>query len=193
MAVFRFLTGRINDSFRALLKDLIYSVVWKSSVEDNGIVYLKMIKTSDKYARFSDYFFLERVGKDSIAFILKNGYTYGILKQWSTPHKMFFEGAFTGSLDKDTSIETILLGEIKEESGYNVSINNIKEVGSYYSSNSMSNEVVYIYLVDVEGVEPGEKIPENIFEENTEILWVSKSYILKGSDWKAIMAVLSDN
>ena len=60
-----------------------------------------------------DYYYAERLGVDSVAFILYDGGdgSYGLINEYKPPIEQFMTTAFGGSLDKSVSKEQI----VKEE------------------------------------------------------------------------------
>lgn len=139
------------------------------------------------------YFYCERKGKDSVAFLLLDrdnlDKPFICLEQYSSSYDQFIKGAYTGSLDKeDKSIEEIVQEEVKEEAGFNVEMDMINALGNMVVS-SHSSERVNLYLVDVTGLQWEGKAPENIFEKNMRQIKMNKKEVFKHCEWKANMIV----
>jgi len=135
-----------------------------------------------------DYYFMERAGVDSVAFILvdKNSdKPFGLINQFRGQSGKFIKGAYTGSLDKpELSLDEIVLEEVKEESGYVVDLGRITFISKEIAG-AMTNEQINLYVVDVTGLQPEELEPESVFEENTENLWFTYEEAMnKTEDWK---------
>ena len=138
------------------------------------------------------YFWTRRGGKDSVAFLLydKEKERYGAVKCYHGPSHTWQVRAFTGSLDKDKSKEDILKDEVREEAGYTVDSDSVKELPSYYLGHN-TDEKVTLYVVDITGLE--REIPdfENDFEKNSEIYWLSDTGLIRKSpDWKVVTILL---
>lgn len=139
------------------------------------------------------YYFSRRAGRDSVAFVLydaaRTERPYQLLAQWHGPLKRFNLGAFTGSLDKPgLSPRAHLLEEILEEAGYTVTADRATLLG-YEPVSSQTDESIYLYLVDVTGLTPHRREPENIFEANTRRYWCSYATALKRGEWKSKLIV----
>jgi 8-oxo-dGTP pyrophosphatase MutT (NUDIX family) len=141
------------------------------------------------------YYFSERAGRDSVAFLLvdRGGSEtlFGCLQQWHGPLARFVLGAFTGSLDKPgLSIETIVQEEAMEEAGYHVGLERIEYLGAEPVS-SQCNEETHMFVVDVTGLPQQPLQPENPFEENTETHWLMGPQVLAHGEWKSKLIVLA--
>lgn len=139
------------------------------------------------------YYFSRRAGKDSVAFVLydssRTERPYQLLSQWHGPLKRFILGAFTGSLDKpDLSPLDHLVEEVLEEAGYVVTPDRVQLLG-YEPVSSQTDESVYLYVVDITGITPQRKEPENLFEKNTQRYWCSATTVRKRAEWKAKVIV----
>jgi len=160
--------------------------------------------TENKYItvynrNFSDgrkYQFIERFGRDSLAFVLydeNKENKFGVLNQYHPPLNKYVCGAFTGSLDKNKGLINILLDEIKEESGYIIPKNDLYQ--RIYSISkqpvsSQTNEQVNLYLIDVTNLTQGKKFPDSDFEKFSYIQWASINYILTKCEWKSRLITL---
>jgi len=131
--------------------------------------------------------FAERKGKDSVAFMLynKSSSKFILNKEYLPPVGRFLVRAFGGSLDKNVEKTEIVKNEVLEEAGYNVSDNNIIEVGRSFVS-SMMNQYCYLYFVLVEDSQFVGREPENDIEALAEVIELDQDEIAKLDDWKSI-------
>ncbi len=141
------------------------------------------------------YYFMERAGVDSVAFILfdanKGEECFGLINQYRGQFGVYQKGCYTGSLDKpELTIDQIVIEEVKEEAGYEVTEDNLCFIG-HECCGSQSNERVHLYLVNVTGLEQKELEPESIHEENTDNLWMCETELMFCDDWKAKLILLS--
>lgn len=139
------------------------------------------------------YYFMERAGVDSVAFILFDATKekpFGIIHQYRGNFGEWQCGCFTGSLDKpELTIPEIVIEEVLEESGYTVDLSHVHKI-STECAGSQSNERVHLFLVDVTGLIKGEEQPESVHEENTETCWVCEHGLMFCDDWKARLIYL---
>ena len=144
--------------------------------------YLQIKEWSEGNAK---YYYAERLGVDSIAFILHNSTTgqFGLIKEFKPPINRFLITAFGGSLDKDIQQASIVEEEVEEEAGY---INTqISYAGSVFVSTQM-NQFCYLYLVDVTHATVVPKKPQTAMEAVAEVVWLYPTQIIGGDDWKSI-------
>lgn len=144
--------------------------------------YLQIKEWSDTR---STYYYAERLGKDSVAFILHNRSTgkFGLIKEFKPPINDYLITAFGGSLDKDKDNLDIVKDEVREEAGYIMA--DISYVGRSFVSTQM-NQFCYLYLVDVTDAKQVEKEPETYLESIATVEWLTRDQIMRGDDWKAI-------
>lgn len=140
------------------------------------------------------YYYSERVGKDSVAFLLydRTRQQYMCLSQLHGPLARYVAGAFTGSMDKaGLSPQQILIEEIAEEAGFDVppDVQRIYHLGLEPVS-SQTNEEVNLYVVDITGLEQQPMAPENIFEKNTFRFWLDADKAIDALEWKGKLIVL---
>lgn len=136
----------------------------------------------------SPYYYAERLGVNSVAFILKKNSKYGLIKEYKPPINSFLTTAFGGSIDKDLSLEDIVSEEVKEESGFNPL--DILFVGRTFVSTQM-NQYCLLYVVEV-----GDFIgsnPQNKTEATAKVVWLKEEEIIKLNDWKAITIITKYN
>lgn len=149
----------------------------------------KFLKIKKYTSMLGEYFYAERLGKDSIAFILydKNIGHFGLINEFKPPIDEFLLTAFGGSLDKDgKSFLDIVKAEIREESGYVGG--KIKSCGKYFVSTQM-NQFCYLYLVDVTKAKFVGKEPETYWESISTVEWVTRNRVIEGQCWKAVTII----
>lgn len=131
------------------------------------------------------YYYAERLGKDSIAFILRDRNTgkFGLVKEFKPPLNEYLVTAFGGSLDKNIPQTDLVRDEVREEAGYIMA--DISYLGRSFVSTQM-NQFCYLYLADITEAKEVPKEPQNAMEAMASIAWLTKDQILRGEDWKAI-------
>ncbi len=177
-------------------EDYTPMILW-SSEEKNpaGDPYITVKKARDYY------YYTERGGVDSIAFILydsKNG-KFGLINESKPPLDHLFNErhmmttAFGGSIDSNLTRELICRAEVLEEAGYDVDVSKIRCVGSTLVSSQM-NQFCVGYLVDVTGLIPGKTEADIINSDlvdplefvNDKTVWMNATELLENNDWKSI-------
>lgn len=167
-----------------------------------------------KSAENTPYFYAERKGIDSIAFILldkKNDKPYGVVYERKPPmderhngNFAFLETAFGGSndiIDIETyekmskkeiisHMKKIVQLETKEEAGYEVSFDKISFISKDLVSTQM-NQWAYLFLVDVTDIKQGETDPQNETEAMAKLVWKDLKGISEMNDWKAKSIIFS--
>jgi len=149
--------------------------------------FLNIKKVEDPDNNVQGYFFAERLGKDSVAFICYDPNTHEFLlnKEYKPPIDDFLLGAFGGSMDKDKKPEEIVIDEVKEEAGFRVSKRDVQYLGKAFVSTQM-NQFCHLFLVFVDKDNQEEREPENAVEAMASTEWVSDSKVWELEDWKAI-------
>jgi len=149
--------------------------------------FLNIKKIVDPDNNVQGYFFAERLGTDSVAFICYDARSSKFLvnNEYKPPIDEFILGAFGGSLDKDRTPEEIVIAEVKEEAGFRVNQNDVKYVGKAFVSTQM-NQFCHLFLVYVDRDKQEEREPENAVEAMAETQWISQQEVWKLDDWKAI-------
>ena len=189
----------ITNSFRAMTARLRDERTYVAPVKKKTLPALTVYRQFDPADDdgVGGYYFSERAGKDSVAFLLydaareETGQPWGVLMQWHGPLRRFSFGAYTGSLDKpQLGLEQIVQEEALEEAGYHVDLDRIWYFGAHAVS-GQCNEECHLFAVDVTSIAPAQLQPENDFEANTERPWWSPSDILKLADWKAKLILLA--
>ncbi len=149
------------------------------------------IKKVDNYG--SDYFYAERLGVDSIAFVLlnidrinRNAEDFvGVIHEFKPPIQQSLTTAFGGSLDKDYSdLTDIVKAEVLEESGYKVKDENITPLGRVFVSTQM-NQFCHLFAVEVREYQFEGRKPENSSEAAAEVKWLKAEEVHELEDWKA--------
>ena len=160
-----------------------------------------------KSAETTPYFYAERKGTDSVAFILIDNTRkdkYGVVNERKPPmderssELAFIETAFGGSNDMiddenyfdmtdDATIihfKKLVKIEAREESGFDVELDRIDYISKEHVSTQM-NQWAYMFTVDVTDIEQGDKDPQNAEEAMGSIRWKSLKEVQKMNDWKA--------
>lgn len=144
--------------------------------------FLKIEKADN---RGRSYFYAERLGKDSVAFVLWNSNTgkYGLINEYKPPIDKHLITAFGGSIDKRvTTLEEIVLQEVLEEAGFKVCYSDITYLSKIFVSTQM-NQFCHLYLVDVSDAEFLGR------QEEDEVVWKAERDIYSLSDWKSICII----
>ena len=154
---------------------------------DNKFLNIKEVVDPEHHVK--GYQFAERRGVDSIAFICYDSYTNKFLlnNEYKPPVNEMILGAFGGSLDKDVNKMDIVIGEVREEAGFEVTEDDIVELGKVFVSTQM-NQYCYLYLVYVFKSEQKDRQPENAVEALANTVWVANDLnIFNGiEDWKVL-------
>jgi len=118
------------------------------------------------------YFYAERLGVDSIAFVLFDGNEdrVGLIREFKPPINGFLTTAFGGSLDKNVPMIQIVEEEVREESGYTGAV--IHPLGRIFVSTQM-NQFCHLYIVDVTKAEFVGRDPQTEMESEATVEWVS--------------------
>lgn len=180
-----------SDKLLDHVKNTRQDVIYRTPKFKGGKKWLTVIKTTDKDG--SPFFHVQRLGKDSVAFICYAEHRRGellCLKQWSAPYKGMITGAFTGSLDKDgKSIEDIVIEELREEAGITATSDRLKLVSRDRVGTS-TDETCYLYLINISNLPIEQKEPENVYEQLAQRLWLTCSEIQEHGDWRAKLLCL---
>lgn len=154
----------------------------------NKFLNIKEIRDPDN--NVNGYQFAERLGVNSVAFI---GYSpsdneFLVNKEYKPPISNFITGAFGGSMDKDKSPTDIVIGEVREEAGFEVEKNDVKYLGRVMVSTQM-NQFCFLFLVILDKKNQKEKQPENAIEAMAKTKWVKEEDIYRMEEWKPITIV----
>jgi len=176
-------------------------VIWQSKETTPDGKSFMTVKKARGY-----YYYAERGGVDSIAFILFDGERFALINESKPPmderenKKVRMTTAFGGSVDMDASFEDICKIEVREEAGYDIPLENIKNVGSVLVSTQMS-QMCHLFLVNVQGypkteiAECEQEISKEQLEKDPEefagnsVVWMSKEEVFQNPDWKAITII----
>ena len=154
--------------------------------------FLNIKEVVDPEHHVSGYQFAERRGVDSIAFICYDSSTNELLlnNEYKPPTNEMVLGAFGGSLDKDVNKMDIVIGEVREEAGFEVTEDDVVELGKMFVSTQM-NQYCYLYLVYVFKSEQKDRQPENAVEALATTQWIYNDLdVFNGiEDWKAITII----
>ena len=136
-----------------------------------------------------NYFYAERLGVDSVAFILhdKQVGLYGLISEFKPPIDRFLTTAFGGSIDKDKPYEQIVREEVEEEAGYRGDLI-ITARGKAFVSTQM-NQFCYLYHVDVTNAEKCPTIPHTEMDKLATTHWLRKRDVMASDCWKAITII----
>ena len=167
--------------------------IWSSEeVNHNGDPFFT-IKKARGY-----YLYAQRVGVDSIAFILYDGDTqkYALIHESKPPldtthYRSSLITAFGGSIDmgKETSYQEICQIEVVEESGYIVPFSNIHSIGKTLVSTQMS-QLCEGFIVDVTNLKKEQQAEWELYEsssiEGERVIWMSADEVMENGDWKSV-------
>lgn len=152
--------------------------------------FLNLYSVKDPQNHVNGYQYAERLGINSIAFICYDRKTKMFLlnNEYKPPVNAKLLGAFGGSIDKDKTHQQIVVDEVKEEAGFEVSHADIVFMGGYFVSTQM-NQFCNLYLVYVDRAKQGERQPENKIEAMAIPTWMTEDEIMRAMDWKAITII----
>jgi len=185
--------AKIEKEFLEKNKDLPETVVYQTPPIKGGKKFLSVIRRGDKPSNY--YYYSQRVGKDSIRFLLydanKKDKPFGVLEQFEASQNRTTVGAFSGSMDKpNLTPKEICREEVNEESEYTVTKAEMNDRIFHLKNmrvGSQTNEVAYLYIVNVTGLKTTPKKPENEWEENTDTHWLSLEEIKDYCNWEAFI------
>ena len=136
------------------------------------------------------YYYVQRAGVDSVAFILYNAGAVGLCRCAHGATREVSNRSFTGSIDLEgnwkESISRVVQIEVREEAGYDVTPDQIVLIG-WYEVGTQTNEKVYLYIVDVTGLTPG--LTQLDSREQEDILGVVWNPTEPTHDWKANLLI----
>lgn len=167
-------------------------VIWESEAKNkDGRSYMTVKQTGH-------YIYSERLGVDSVAFILLDRNNaekpFGLISERKPPldermkKEVFVTTAFGGSIDSDHTYAEIVRMEAREEAGYDVTPDKVIFLGDVMVS-TQSNQMCHLYFVDVSDVALGEREPENEMEAMANTVWCDSVEVSSGYDWKAITII----
>ncbi len=149
-----------------------------------------------KIKKDEEFFYAERKGIDSIAFVLfSNNLTdtkrIGLINEFKNPIGKSIISAFGGSIDDEkfhADLRTLVKVEVLEESGFDVELDQIVFYGRCLVS-SMMNEYCYLFGVTVNKEIQGERTTTNPLELRNEVVWIEIPETPSLEDWKAFMII----
>ena len=173
--------------------------LWESEGKSpvNGEPFISVKLARDYYA------YAQRAGTDSIAFILIDSEKekFGLILESKPPmderenEKAMMVTAFGGSCDVDIPTNEICKIEVIEESGYDVDLESIVNMGTTLVSSQM-NQMCTLFLVDVTGLTPTETEADvyNAEQEakdsdefkHNKVMWLDSEELMDNGDWKSI-------
>jgi 8-oxo-dGTP pyrophosphatase MutT (NUDIX family) len=157
---------------------------------DNKFINIKEINYPEMHV--GNYQFAERLGKDSIAFILwdSNLEQFLLNEEYKPPVDEFILGSFGGSIDSNKTTEEIVIAEAKEEAGFVVTKEQVHFVGEILVSTQM-NQFCKLYLVEVNKEDQEAREPENAIEAMAKTKWVQRDNeeFRKLRDWKPLVII----
>jgi len=152
--------------------------------------FLNIKEIKDPENNVGRYLFAERLGVDSVAFI---GYSpsdneFLVNKEYKPPISAFITGAFGGSMDKAVPPSDIVLGELREEAGFEVNPKDINYLGRVMVSTQM-NQFCFLFLAILDKKDQKDRQPENAIEAMATTKWVKEEEIYRMEEWKPIAIV----
>lgn len=160
-----------------------FSTLWESPLKNAmGEPFLAVKAWSDKY------YFVERGGVDSVAFLLYDPETdmVAAIKEFKPPIDEFMITAFGGSIDREyNELEDIVIDEVREEAGFVVTEDDIMSLGRVFVS-TQSNQFCHLFMVMVDSTAQKAPQPVNELERMAEVVWVDPDSVLELEDWKSI-------
>lgn len=149
-----------------------------------------------KVKKNKHFFYAERKGVDSIAFILtakniSDPKRIGIIYEYKNPINKFMETAFGGSIDTDkynNDLRELVKLETLEEAGFDVGIDDILYHGKVFCSTQM-NQFVHLFSVRVDKNKQQKKTTTNPTEKNASVRWIEADKVMNLEDWKTITIV----
>lgn len=144
----------------------------------------------------SGYFYAERKGIDSVAFVLfannaDDEKRIGVVREFKIPINKFLPSAFGGSIDEEKYFEdlnTLVIDEVLEESGFTVTKEDIDYYGKVLVSTQM-NQFCHLFAVRVDKFRQGLKTTNNPREIESTVEWLTLPEVFILEDWKAITIV----
>ena len=143
-----------------------------------------------------EFYYTERKGADSIAFVLFANNTddlkrIGLVKEFKKPVNQAIISAFGGSIDHEKyhdNLFTLVQDEALEESGFKVEFDDIEYYGKVFVS-SMMNQFCHLFGITVNKFTQGLKTTTNPEELKSTIEWLTLPEVINLQDWKAILIV----
>ena len=153
--------------------------------------FLNIMEVQDPEHHVKGFQYAERRGVDSVAFICYDRMEERFLlnREYKVPVNQMVLGAFGGSFDKDKEPIDIVVDETKEEAGFVVTRDDVKQVGKVLVSTQM-NQYCYLFIVFIDKEDQAEREPENEIEKMAEMVWCYwDNEIYQLEDWKPITII----
>ncbi len=146
--------------------------------------------------RNGGYYYAERKGVDSVAFVLfsislTDENRIGVIKEKKYPIEEYVITAFGGSIDNPkyfNDLRQVVIDEAIEEAGFIVEDKDISYYGKVLVSTQM-NQYCHLFGVAVDKYKQVQKTTTNIRELDSTIVWLTLPEVIKLNDWKAITIV----
>lgn len=160
-----------------------------------------LFKTSDSnpyltIKKHNNYFFAERNGVDSVAFVLfaintSDEKRIGMINEIKPSIGKFVTGAFGGSIDQDRykeDLRILVQEEAMEEAGFDVKLDDISYYGKMIVSTQM-NQYCHLFGITVDKFQQKLRTTTNPAELTASIAWLTLPEVLSLEDWKGILIV----
>lgn len=153
------------------------------------------VTADNKYLQIKEnngYYYAERLGVDSVAFVLYNKDTdkVGLIKEFKPPIDKFLTTAFGGSIDKDLPLNILVEEEVREEAGYRGA--KIQPLGKMFVSTQM-NQFCHLYLATVEEMKFVGREPQTEMEAEATVEWLDpndlEEWYNTSECWKAMTII----
>lgn len=149
-----------------------------------------------KVRKNKNFFYSERKGIDSIAFILlatnvADERKIGLIHEYKDPLEKFLDTAFGGSIDDEkyhSDLRVLVKDEAMEEAGFDVSFNDISYYGKVICS-TQNNQYVHLFAVKVDKTKQQTRTTTNATELLSSVSWLTLPDMKKIEDWKAITII----
>jgi len=146
--------------------------------------------------KIDGFYFAERKGVDSVAFVLFATNTndekrIGLIDEFKIPVNKSLVTAFGGSIDDEkyhNDLRTLVQEEVLEESGFTVKLEDIDYYGKMYVSTQM-NQFCHLFGVTVDKNLQGLRTTTNPRELESVVTWITVPEVLQLEDWKALTIV----
>ena len=146
--------------------------------------------------RNGGYYYSERKGVDSVAFVLFNisatdEKRVGVIREKKYPVEEYIISAFGGSIDNPRYFEDlrqVVIDETIEEAGFIVENKDISYYGKVLVSTQM-NQYCHLFGVAVDKYKQVQRTTTNIRELDSIIVWLTLPEVIQLNDWKAITIV----
>lgn len=171
-------------------------IVWENNINPEDEIEFETDSAWITVKNHLGYKYAERKGIDSVSFVLfdrnvNNIKRIGLVKEIKPSINRMMISAFGGSIDKEyykDDLRVLVQEEVKEESGFDVELHDIKYYGKVLVSSQM-NQFCYLFGVSVDKDTQEERTTTNPAELESEVLWFELPEVPQLEDWKAITIV----